>query len=50
MGIFAPALTNRSPKTQVPNTGTRGTLYEGVGSVKRHVDCAGRGARFFLLP
>lgn len=28
---------------------TGGTLYEGVVSVKRHVDCARRGARFFFL-
>src|SRR5437879_5542984 len=29
--------------------GNRGsaTLYDGVGSVKRHLDCARRGARFF---
>ena len=27
------------------------TLYDGVGSVKRHLDCAGRGGSFFsLLP
>jgi hypothetical protein len=26
------------------------TLYDGVGSVKRHLDCASRGARFFFFP
>jgi hypothetical protein len=29
----------------------RATLYDGVGSVKRHLDCARReGSFFFLLP
>jgi hypothetical protein len=26
------------------------TLYDGVGSVKRHFDCTSRWARFFFLP
>src|SRR5260370_19870183 len=26
------------------------TLYDGVGSVKRHFECASREARFFFLP
>src|SRR5882762_9397592 len=26
------------------------TLYDGVGSVKRHLECASREARFFFLP
>jgi hypothetical protein len=47
------------PDTQTRRYGARkfafgvllsATLYDGVGSVKRHLDCAGRGARFFLLP
>jgi hypothetical protein len=29
---------------------TCSTFYDGVGSVKRHVEFAGRGARFFFLP
>src|SRR5260370_10911461 len=32
------------------SSGACGTLYDGVGSVKRHLQCAGRGARFFFLP
>src|SRR6266436_3464148 len=42
------------PKTQVPKANLghapcrfRATLYDGVGSVKRHLDCARRGGSFF---
>src|SRR5258708_31610080 len=39
------------PKTRVPITGTRATLYDGVGVVKRHIECAGRdGLAFVFTP
>ena len=31
------------------SAGLSATLYEGVGSVKRHLDCASCGTRFFFL-
>ena len=43
-------LVEENRKPQVLKPGTWGTLYDGVGSVKRHLECASRGARFFFLP
>jgi hypothetical protein len=40
----------RHPAQALPAHKGCSTLYEGVGSVKRHLHCASRGACFFFLP
>jgi len=53
----APPDLRRRPKCKPDTWGTRillrqvwATLYDGVGSVKRHVDCASRQGLVFFIP